>query len=114
MGARALTAGVLAVPMALAGRFLSVSLPVGAMHVRHSLVRGIVPILTWGGLRGGLSMAMVLSLPEFGDKGLPVTCTSAVVLFSILVQSLTMRRVLVHYRRDGSGAARRADQTRRV
>jgi CPA1 family monovalent cation:H+ antiporter len=67
------------------------------MQVRQRFVPGIVPILTWGGLRGGISVAMALSLPSFAAKGLLLTCTYAVVVFSILVQGLTMRRLLVRY-----------------
>jgi CPA1 family monovalent cation:H+ antiporter len=93
----AIVAGLLAIPITLVGRFVSVSLPVGAMQVRTGFVRGIVPILTWGGLRGGISVAMALSLPDFEAKGLLLTCTYAVVLFSILVQGLTMRRLLAHF-----------------
>jgi NhaP-type Na+/H+ or K+/H+ antiporter len=54
-------------------------------------------ILTWSGLRGGLSIAMMLSLPPFPGRDLLLACTYAVVVFSILVQGLTVRRVLVHY-----------------
>ena len=48
-------------------------------------------------LRGGISVAMVLSLPPFPARDYLLACTYAVVVFSILVQGLTVRRVLVHY-----------------
>jgi Na+:H+ antiporter len=99
---RVILAGLLAVPIALAARFVSVAIPVAAMSVRGRYLRGIVPVLTWSGLRGGISVAMVLSLPRFPAKDLLVACTYAVVVFSILVQGLTVRRVLVYY---GIGAA---------
>jgi Na+:H+ antiporter len=67
------------------------------MQVRRRFERGIVPILTWGGLRGGISVAMVLSLPPLPAKAFLLACTYAVVVFSILVQGLTMRRLLGHY-----------------
>lgn len=92
-----IVAALAAVPVALAGRFVSVSLPVTAMRVRRDFARGILPILTWGGLRGGISVAMALSLPAFPEKGFVLACTYAVVVFSILVQGLTMRRLLIHY-----------------
>jgi Na+:H+ antiporter len=90
-------AGLLAVPIALAARLVSVAIPVTAMSVRGRFVRGIVPVLTWSGLRGGISVAMVLSLPRFPARDLLLAGTYAVVVFSILVQGLTVRRVLVHY-----------------
>jgi CPA1 family monovalent cation:H+ antiporter len=55
---------------------------------------GSVRILTWAGLRGGISVALALSLPDIPEKGLILKATYAVVLFSILVQGLTIRRVL--------------------
>jgi Na+:H+ antiporter len=92
-----IAAGVLAVPIALTGRFVSVSIPVALMNLRRRWARGMIPVLTWSGLRGGISVAMVLSLPGFPERDLLLGCTYAVVVFSILVQGLTMRRVLVHY-----------------
>jgi CPA1 family monovalent cation:H+ antiporter len=92
-----MAAGLLCIPIALAARLVSVAIPVAAMSVRGRFVRGIVPVLTWSGLRGGISVAMVLSLPRFPARDLLLACTYAVVVFSILVQGLTVRRVLVYY-----------------
>jgi CPA1 family monovalent cation:H+ antiporter len=100
-----LIAGMLTVPIALTARLISVAVPVGAMRIGGRFVQGIVPVLTWSGLRGGISVAMVLSLPRFPERDLLLACTYAVVVFSILVQGLTVRRVLVHY---GIGEARSA------
>jgi CPA1 family monovalent cation:H+ antiporter len=88
---------VLAVPICLIARFVSVAVPVFAMSTRGRLRRGLVPVLTWSGLRGGISVAMVLSLPSFPAKDVLLACTYAVVVFSILVQGLTVRRVLLYY-----------------
>src|SRR3954454_2038908 len=96
--AHTLGAALLAIPIALLARFVSVAAPVAAMTLRGRFVNGIVPILTWSGLRGGLSVAMALSLPHFPGRNAVLACTYAVVVFSILVQGLTVRRVLVHYR----------------
>ncbi len=96
-GWQLIAAALAAIPVALTGRFVSVSLPVTALRLRSEFTRGIVPILTWGGLRGGISVAMALSLPAFPEKGFVLACTYAVVVFSILVQGLTMRRLLAHY-----------------
>jgi len=54
-------------------------------------------VLTWSGLRGGISVALVPALPRFEGKGVLLASTYAVVVFSVLVQGLTVRRVLVHY-----------------
>jgi Na+:H+ antiporter len=97
IGPEAIILGVAAVPIALFARFVSVGVPVTAMSVRGRFIRGLVPVLTWSGLRGGISVAMVLSLPHFPAKNLLLAATYAIVVFSILVQGLTVRRVLVHY-----------------
>jgi NhaP-type Na+/H+ or K+/H+ antiporter len=65
--------------------------------VNEERLPGIIPLLTWSGLRGGISVAMVLSLPQFAAKDFVLACTYAVVVFSIIVQGLTTRRVLTHY-----------------
>lgn len=96
-GWAALRAGLAAIPIALIGRAISVALPVLAMRRSGDFIRGIVPILTWSGLRGGISVALALSLPQFPAKHAILAATYAVVVFSILVQGLTMRRLLTHY-----------------
>ena len=99
-----LPAAVLTIPICLLARFVSVGIPVMAMRVRGKLTRGLVPVLTWSGLRGGISVALVLSLPRFEGSDVLMASTYAVVVFSVLVQGLTVRRVLVHY---GVGATGR-------
>jgi monovalent cation:H+ antiporter, CPA1 family len=103
-GPGTLAASLVVVPIVLLARLVSVSVPITAMSVRGPYRRGIVPILTWCGLRGGISVAMMLSLPSFPGRDYLLACTYAVVVFSILVQGLTVRRVLVHYG-VGEGAA---------
>jgi len=100
--AKIVAAGVLAIPIALIARALSVGLPILALGRRGGFMRGLIPILTWSGLRGGISVALALSLPQFPEKEYILTATYAVVVFSILVQGLTTRRLLVHY---GVGAS---------
>lgn len=95
---RTIVAALCMVPVVLVSRFISVALPVGVMGIRTRTMRGLIPVLTWSGLRGGLSVAMVLSLPSFPWKELLLSCTYSVVVFSILVQGLTVRRLLFHYR----------------
>lgn len=96
-GPMALVTGLLAVPVALAARLVSVTVPIAAMGLAGRHRRGLVPVLTWSGLRGGISVAMVLSLPPFPARDYLLAGTYAVVVFSILVQGLTVRKVLVYY-----------------
>ena len=91
-------AGLVAIPVALIARWLSVALPIWALGRRGGFIRGLIPILTWSGLRGGISVALALSLPQFPGKVHILTATYAVVVFSILVQGLTTRQLLVYYR----------------
>jgi CPA1 family monovalent cation:H+ antiporter len=86
--------GLFAVGAVLTGRLISVSLPVGLMSFQRRFERGTIPILVWGGLRGGLSIAMALSLPPGPEKGIILAVTYVVVLFSILVQGLSFRPFL--------------------
>lgn len=85
-----LLAALLAIPLTLAARLVAVGVPIGLLGLRREFSRGTIPILTWGGLRGGISVALVLSLPEGPHKETLVTVCYAVVLFSIIVQGLTV------------------------
>jgi len=98
IGPGAIAAGLLSIAVVLIARPVSVAVPVAAMSVRGPFKRGIVPVLTWSGLRGGLSVAMALSLPPFPARFLILACTYAVVVFSILAQGPTVRRLLVYHR----------------
>ena len=85
---------LVAVPVTLLARASSVTLPLLAFGRRSGMPAGSWKVLTWGGMRGGISVALVLSLPDFESKDLLVTCTYVVVLFSLLVQAGTLGRVL--------------------
>jgi monovalent cation:H+ antiporter, CPA1 family len=82
------------IPIALIARLVSVALPVFLFRTGNSYSRGLIPILTWGGLRGGLSLAMALSLPHIAMRDILIGCTYGIVVFSILVQGMMMRGVL--------------------
>jgi CPA1 family monovalent cation:H+ antiporter len=86
-------AGVVMVPTVLLARFVSVALPVAAMRRRTAFARGSVRVLTWGGLRGGISVALALSTPAGPEKPIILTMTYFVVAFSILVQGLTLSQL---------------------
>jgi len=82
------------IPLVLLARFLAVSIPVLALQARQHFVRGTIPVLTWGGLRGGISIALALSLPEVGVKAPLLALTYAVVVFTIIVQGLSLRALV--------------------
>lgn len=84
---------VIAIAVVLFGRWVSVLAPVSLLKKRYYFSPRSVRILTWGGLRGGLSIAMVLSLPESREKEIILIMTYAVVVFSILVQGTTIAKV---------------------
>ena len=86
--------GPLAIPVALAGRWLSVLLSIAAMRRWEKFARGAVPVLTWGGLRGGIAVALALSLPANEFRPFILSITYVVVLFSIIVQGLTVTRLI--------------------
>lgn len=90
-----LIAGLVAIPLVLLARFVSVSLPVQAFRLFQELTDRATLILTWGGLRGGISVAMALSLPPSSFRDVIITMTYIVVVFSILVQGLTIGRILL-------------------
>ncbi|MEO8484273.1 MAG: sodium:proton antiporter [Acidobacteriota bacterium] len=96
-GWHAMLAALVAIPIALIARLVSVAVPLTVRRVIGTSVPGLLPILTWSGLRGGISVAMVLSLPPFPARDMILAATYAVVVFSILVQGLTMRRVLLYF-----------------
>jgi CPA1 family monovalent cation:H+ antiporter len=89
-----LLAGLMAIPLVLAARWLSVVLQIRLFSLVREFSARTVTILTWGGLRGGISVALALSLPPGSSRDALVTITYAVVVFSILVQGLTINRVL--------------------
>jgi len=89
-------AGVATIAVVLLARFVSVTLPITAMRWRVDFSPGVIRILTWAGLRGGISVALALSLPPIAEKTLILTCTYVIVLFSVLVQGATIKRVLRH------------------
>ncbi len=84
-------AGVLAIGLVLMARFLSVLGPVHYFKRHYAQLPFTVSILTWGGLRGGLALAMALSLPNIPARDLILVLTYSVVVFSIVVQGLTAK-----------------------
>jgi CPA1 family monovalent cation:H+ antiporter len=85
--------GLITILIVLFARFISVAIPVHFLKYKKTFEKNVVLILTWGGLRGGISIALALSLPASTYKPVVVTVTYIIVLFSILVQGLTIEKV---------------------
>jgi CPA1 family monovalent cation:H+ antiporter len=100
---RFLLAGVMMIPAVLTARWISVGLPLGVMRRWQTLHPHAQRILTWGGLRGGISVALALSIPTLARDGSPIperevllAVTYLIVVFSIAVQGLTIGSVVKH------------------
>ena len=85
-----LSAGALLIPVVVLARAISVAIPVGVLKLKQSFPRHAVTILTWGGLRGGISVALALSIPVGEERDIILTMTYIIVVFSIIVQGLSI------------------------
>lgn len=90
-----LTAGMLAVPIVLLARAIAVAIPINLLRLRRPFSPHVVKMMTWGGLRGGISVALALALPkdsldQESARTVLVAITYCVVVFSIVVQGLTI------------------------
>lgn len=94
-----LTAGLLLIPLTLASRFISVASIIGTMRKSRTFSPGVIKILTWGGLRGGISVALALTVPAGIARDEILTFTYVIVVFSILVQGLSVGRLIRSYQR---------------
>lgn len=86
--------GLLSIILALTVRYISVWLPFKLFGLSKQLNDKFPIIMTWGGLRGGISIALALSLPNSEHKALILAVTYAIVLFSVLVQGLTLGKLV--------------------
>lgn len=91
---RLLVAGAVAIPLVLAARAFAVGAPLFAMRPINAMSRLTLPTLVWGGLRGGISIALALSLPEGPARTIILAVTYVIVLFSVIVQGGTIDRVV--------------------
>ncbi|MEY3265166.1 MAG: hypothetical protein RL717_2643 [Pseudomonadota bacterium] len=86
-------AAVLMIVLTLAARALTVAVPVVAFQGFFRLPKGAATVLTWGGLRGGISVALALSLPPGPQRDIVLALTYCIVVASILVQGLTIGKL---------------------
>jgi len=84
--------GCIAIAIVLFARLISVLLPISVLKRKRSFENNAIPILTWGALRGGISVALALTVPKYMYGEMFVSITYIVVLFSIMVQGLTIGR----------------------
>ncbi len=86
----AIIAGIGAIGLSLFGRLVAVAVPVLVLKPFREFSKGVIPIMTWGGLKGGISVALALSLPDSEYKPLILAATYILVMFSIIIQGLTV------------------------
>ncbi len=89
-----LITGALLIPLILLVRFIGISIPLKILGSKSNLSKGSGAVMTWCGLRGGISIALALSLPDSPERSLIIAITYIVVAFSILVQGLTSKKVV--------------------
>jgi len=87
-------AGLILALVVLLARFISVGIPINLMRLRKDFHPHVVKILTWGGLRGGISVALALSLPASKERDIIVTITYIIVVLSIVIQGLTIKKLV--------------------
>lgn len=81
----------------LGGRGVSVAVPIKLASFRQDFSPGVIQILTWGGIRGGISIALALLVPPGPEHDIIIAATYIVVLFSILVQGMTLGKLIQHF-----------------
>ncbi|MFU1476758.1 cation:proton antiporter [Roseovarius sp. C7] len=92
--------GTASIALALLGRLSAVLVPIYLLRPFRTFEKGVIPVMTWGGLKGGISVALALSLPDSEWKPVILTATYLVVIFSIIVQGLTVARVANRFGRE--------------
>jgi len=101
-GGTQLAAGLIMALLVLCARFLAVSGPVLLLRLRKKFHPHVIKILTWGGLRGGISVALALSIPEGPERDIIVAITYIIVVLSILVQGLTVHKLVAFASRENT------------
>lgn len=86
--------GVIGIGITLIARYLSLAIPLYLIKIKFPMEPHAVKILTWGGLKGGISVALALSLAPQMHRDLFVSMTYIIVIFSIIIQGLTIGKVV--------------------
>jgi monovalent cation:H+ antiporter, CPA1 family len=95
-----LLAGILGIPLVLGARIIAVGAPLAVLRPVLSMGRLALPTLVWGGLRGGISIALALSLPEGDARTAILATTYVIVLFSVIVQGGSIGSLIERLSRD--------------
>ncbi|MCA0909386.1 cation:proton antiporter [Qipengyuania gaetbuli] len=103
-GADAVVFGLAAIPLTLASRAVGIFVSTKAIPAARLQDKGAGRVLWWGGLRGGISIALALSLPAGETRDLILAATFAAVLFSVLVQRATLGRLIEKLKADHAPA----------
>ncbi len=90
-------AGFLMIPLVLLSRWISVKGTVSFLRMFRRIEKGSARVLTWAGLRGGISVALALSLPAGPERSAIIAITYIIMAFSVLVQGLTVGRVIEYF-----------------
>lgn len=98
-----LMATLTVIPILLVARLISVFIPLSISSRSKNRARGAIKILSWAGLRGGISIALALSLPYFEGRDAIIVITYGIVLFSIVVQGLTIEKLAIRWAKEGQG-----------
>jgi len=101
-GGAQLAGGLIMALLVLGARFLAVSGPVLLLRLRKTFHPHVIKILTWGGLRGGISVALALSIPESPERDIIVAITYIIVVLSILIQGLTVHKLVAFASRENA------------
>jgi len=86
--------GIIAILIVVLARFIALAIPISIIGLFKPVTPGALKVLTWGGLRGGISIALALSLPKFEFRDEIITITYIIVVFSIVVQGLTIGKLV--------------------